>query len=92
MKISKSSLFFYFAAVVFLFISLYRLIDTYQYIDYMKESTELIFSDILNTYFGNVAPYFAYSFIFYGIGLLLDRFYKFISLLEEDAQHNKVES
>lgn len=92
LKICKSSLFFYVVAVFFLFVSFYRLIDTYQYLDYMKESTELIFSDIINTYFGNVVPFFAYSFICYGIGLILDKFYQFITLLQEDAQNYKTES
>lgn len=89
MKVSKSSLFFYITAVLFLFISFYRLIDTYLYIDYMRESTKLIFSDILNTYFGNVVPFFAYSFICYGIGLILERFHKLISFLQEDAENTK---
>lgn len=92
MKISKSSLLFYISAILLLFIALFRMIDTYQYIDYMKESTELIFSDIINTYFGNVVPFFAYAFICYGIGLILERFHQMISLLQEDAQQNKTES
>ena len=92
MKICKSSLFFYVVAVFLLFVSVYRLIDTYQYLDYMKESTELIFSDIVNTYFGNVVPFFFFFFICYGIGLILDKFYQFITLLQEDAQNQKAES
>ena len=58
----------------------------------MKETTELITSDIINTYFGNVVPFFAYSFICYGIGFILDKFYLFISLLLEDAQNHEAES
>ena len=92
LKICKSSLFFYIVAVLLLLISFFRLIDTYQYIDYMKETTELITSDIINTYFGNVVPFFVYSFICYGIGLILDKFYQFVSLLQEDAQKHKAES
>ena len=92
LKICKSSLFFYIVAVLLLLISFFRLIDTYQYIDYMKETTELITSDIINTYFGNVVPFFVYSFICYGIGLILDKFYQFISLLQEDAQNHEAES
>lgn len=86
MKITKRNLFFYIAAVVFLFFAVFRMIDTYQYIDYMKESTEVMTSDIISTYIGNVTPSFAYAIICYGIGVILEHLHTLNTILHDGMQ------
>ena len=72
-KICKSSILFYIASVAFLGIASFYFVVTYQSVQVLSQQTQVQFLDILNAYFSNCAPFFAYAFICYGIGLVLSK-------------------
>ncbi len=72
-KNSKTSIIFYVAAVLFLLIAVYFLYLTHESIAMVSGSTKVGVKDILNAYFSNCAPFFAYSLGCYGIGYIINK-------------------
>lgn len=73
-KIAKASIVFYVVAVIFLFIAAFLFYMTYETVVAYKQSYTTTMKDVIGLYLTNVAPYFAYSFILYGIGVILKKF------------------
>lgn len=71
MKICKSSILFYIASIAFLGIASFYFVVTYQSIQVLSQQTQVQVIDMMNAYFSNCAPFFAYAFICYGIGVVL---------------------
>ena len=69
-KISKASIVFYVASVVFLGIAAFYFYITYESVVTYSQSASLEIKDMLNAYFSNCAPFFAYAFGCYGIGFI----------------------
>ena len=61
-KISKASIVFYVASVVFLGIAAFYFYITYESVVTYSQSASLEIKDMLNAYFSNCAPFFAYAF------------------------------
>ena len=80
-RIAKSSILFYIASVIFLGIACFYFIVTYQSVVMLSEQTKVQFVDMLNAYFSNCAPFFAYAFACYGIGLVLAKLQTLVSTL-----------
>ena len=72
-KISKSSIVFYVASVVFLGIAAFYFYITYESVVTYSQSASLEIKDMLNAYFSNCAPFFAYAFGCYGIGFIISK-------------------
>lgn len=72
-KISKASIVFYVASVVFLGIAAFYFYITYESVVTYSQSASLEIKDMLNTYFSNCAPFFAYAFGCYGIGFIISK-------------------
>ncbi|WP_416326610.1 hypothetical protein [[Eubacterium] hominis] len=73
-NISKASILFYVMAVLFLFAALFFAYLTYQSIAEYKQSAEPSLSEVFSVYISNCGSYIAYSFILYGIGVILNKF------------------
>ena len=71
-KISKASIVFYVASVVFLGIAAFYFYITYESV-VTSQSASLEIKDMLNAYFSNCAPFFAYAFGCYGIGFIISK-------------------
>lgn len=72
-KISKASIVFYVASVVFLGIAAFYFYITYESVVTYSQSASLEIKDMLNAYFSNCAPFFAYAFGCYGIGFIISK-------------------
>lgn len=72
-KISKASILFYVLAVLFLLATLLFAKLTHDYISSNAEST-ITLETTISIYLSNCGSYLAYSFIFYGIGMILNKF------------------
>ena len=72
-KISKASIVFYVASVVFLGIAAFYFYITYVSVVTYSQSASLEINDMLNAYFSNCAPFFAYAFGCYGIGFIISK-------------------
>ena len=72
-KISKASIVFYVASVVFLGIAAFYFYITYESVVTYSQSASLEIKDMLNAYFTNCAPFFAYAFGCYGIGFIISK-------------------
>ena len=72
-KISKASIVFYVASVVFLGIAALYFYITYESVVTYSQSASLEIKDMLNAYFSNCAPFFAYAFGCYGIGFIISK-------------------
>lgn len=72
-KISKASIVFYVASVVFLGIAAFYFYITYESVVTYSQSASLEIKDMLNAYFSNCAPFFAYAFCCYGIGFIISK-------------------
>lgn len=72
-KISKASIVFYVASVVFLGIAAFYFYITYESAVTYSQSASLEIKDMLNAYFSNCAPFFAYAFGCYGIGFIISK-------------------
>ena len=71
--ISKASIVFYVASVVFLGIAAFYFYITYESVVTYSQSASLEIKDMLNAYFSNCAPFFAYAFGCYGIGFIISK-------------------
>lgn len=72
-RISKASILFYIAAVVFLLIGAFSIYMAYESIQNYQTQYTLEVKDILNVYFSGAAPFFAYGIISYGIGVVISK-------------------
>lgn len=72
-KISKASIVFYVASVVFLGIAAFYFYITYESVVTYSQSASLEIKDMLNAYFSNCVPFFAYAFGCYGIGFIISK-------------------
>ena len=72
-KISKASIVFYVASVVFLGIAAFYFYITYESVVTYSQSASLEIKDMLNAYFRNCAPFFAYAFGCQGIGFIISK-------------------
>ena len=72
-KISKASIVFYVASVVFLGIAAFYFYITYESVVTYSQSASLEIKDMLNAYFSNCGPFFAYAFGCYGIGFIISK-------------------
>ena len=72
-KISKASIVFYVASIVFLGIAAFYFYITYESVVTYSQSASLEIKDMLNAYFSNCAPFFAYAFGCYGIGFIISK-------------------
>ena len=72
-KISKASIVFYVASVVCLGIAAFYFYITYESVVTYSQSASLEIKDMLNAYFSNCAPFFAYAFGCYGIGFIISK-------------------
>lgn len=72
-KISKASIVFYVASVVFLGIAAFYFYITYESVVTYSQSASLEIKDMLNAYFSNCAPFLAYAFGCYGIGFIISK-------------------
>ena len=68
MKISKASIVFYVASVIFLAIAAFEIYQAYLTVESYKTTYTLQLTDILNLYFTGCVPYFGFAFLAYGIG------------------------
>lgn len=94
MKISKASIVFYVAAVVFLAIAAFEIYQTYLTVENYKTTYTLQLTDILNLYFTGCVPYFGFAFLAYGIGEVLKKISDLTSTLRlcmEDVIEEAVE-
>ena len=74
-KISKASILFYVLAVLFLLATLLFAKLTHDYISASAENSGTItLETTISIYLSNCGSYLAYSFIFYGIGMILSKF------------------
>lgn len=74
-KISKASILFYVLAVLSLLATLLFAKLTHDYISASVESSgPITLETTISIYLSNCGSYFAYSFIFYGIGMILSKF------------------
>lgn len=73
MKISKASIVFYVAAVIFLAIAAFEIYQAYLTVESYKTTYTLQMSDILNLYFTGCVPYFGFAFLSYGIGEIMKK-------------------
>lgn len=88
MKISKASVVFYVASVIFLAIATFEIYQLYMTVVNYQTMYTLDLSDILNLYFTGCVPYFGFAFISYGIGEVLKKIGDLTSALQlcmEDA-------
>lgn len=95
MKVSKASIVFYVAAVIFLAIAAFEIYQTYQSIVSYKTQYSLQLMDVLNLYFTGCVPYFGFAFISYGIGEVLKKvgeLHAALSLCIEDAIEDEAET
>lgn len=95
-KISKASIFFYVAAVIFLVIAVFYLYVTYQSVAEYKlsQAADPTLQTIFSAYLGNCAPFFAYAIGCYGIGLVIGKVSALasaLSLCVDDAQVVEIE-
>lgn len=72
-KISKASILFYVLAVLFLFATLLFAKLTHDYISSNAENS-ITLETTISIYLSNCGSYLAFSFIFYGIGMILNKF------------------
>lgn len=94
MKISKASIVFYVAAVIFLAIAAFEIYQTYLTVENYKTTYTLQLTDILNLYFTGCVPYFGFAFLAYGIGEVLKKISDLTSTLRlcmEDVIEEAVE-
>lgn len=97
MKVSKASIVFYVASVIFLFIAAFEIYQSYVTVQAYQESYSLEIADILNLYFTGCVPYFAFAFLSYGIGEVLKKISDLTNVLvycmddaiEENKKENK---
>ncbi len=73
LRVSKASILFYAAAVVFLLIAAFEIYQAYVTVETYKASYSLEMTDILNLYFTGCVPYFGFAFVSYGIGEVLKK-------------------
>ena len=73
LRVSKASILFYVAAVVFLLIAAFEIYQAYVTVETYKASYSLQMTDILNLYFTGCVPYFGFAFVSYGIGEVLKK-------------------
>lgn len=73
LKISKASIVFYVASVIFLGIAAFYFYITYESVVTYSQSASLEIKDMLNAYFSNCAPFFAYAIGCYGIGFVISK-------------------
>ena len=92
-KISKGSIIFYLASVIFLGIGAFYFYVTYQSVAMYSQQQSLQMLDVLNAYFSNCAPFFAYAFGCYGIGYIIMKQNRLIQVLADcmDDEVSKVD-
>ena len=89
LKISKGSIVFYIAAIIFLGIGAFYFFVTYQSVSLYSQQLaasqqgKLELLDVLNAYFSNCGPFFAYAFGCYGIGFILSKLNHLIQILTD---------
>lgn len=81
LRISKASILFYVASVVFLLIAAFEIYQAYLTVETYKATYSLEITDILNLYFTGCVPYFGFAFISYGIGEVLKKLTDLSSVL-----------
>lgn len=91
-SVSKASILFYVMAVIFLLIAAFSIYQAYLTVQGYKAQYTLQFTDILNIYLQGCSPSFAFAFIFYGIGVILNKIMEMnssLSLCMDDALDSK---
>lgn len=74
-KISKTSVLFYVLAVIFLLMTLFFAKLSHDYVTASVENSgSITLETTVGIYLSNCGSYLAFSFIFYGIGLILNKF------------------
>lgn len=74
-KVSKTSVLFYVLAVIFLLMTLFFAKLSHDYVtSTIENSGSITLETTVGIYLSNCGSYLAFSFIFYGIGLILNKF------------------
>lgn len=81
-KITKTSIIFYVAAVLFLLIAVYYFYLTHESIKMVADATKVSTKEIINAYLSNCSPFFAYSLGCYGIGDIIHKLHEGLSKAE----------
>lgn len=80
--LSKAGIAFYVLAVIFLCIAAFSIFTAYASVGNYSTQYALTFNDKLNVYITQSAGYFAYAFLAYGVGMILNKLSNLTSALE----------